>query len=619
MDSSKFEEYVKNNTLSTVAATHIDMLNLFNWEKIASITTDSVNPGVFRYLDQYQNTNEFTFAKKINTVAAFNNILRTILGPTSNLRTIIRIFRNLKIIDESNGSTEADSSKSDKMIKIMDDDETNTKVTSLHTFLTGVKQYTSDPDTTDSPEELPLNVDPKICAKFPKCSEYDNMFANCWLLRTPGFDFFGRRVKTEKTVYIGTSTYDKKTEYKDSNIVVWHTYYQHTIPVKLISYSYTNGADVTNLNSMFSNCKFGNGYTGATENRDNMLKDIANAPCFNLKQFFVDYNIGNDITDFDEYYINNIKGKTFNDFNLVHSLGTHIENNGNILYAVPATEDELKEKTDGTSSAIWADDENIVVEYPNERITSYDQLYLNYWSDKQSDSGWDTTTAGMQTASMSYEISDMLGVETHYIEKFMTSSDNAAELSNWYINICCENQLFISPDFFKAMTNQTRRVASIFNANNLTSTDDITKTLTGAVPKHLFTLSNSSSLTDCGSIFYNLNILPQYVDDINGYTKTGGIAVKSEKVYTYYPAGLFSFHSGSLDLAFKSKLFMPPAINYNSYSAEAGEGLDIDIVWYVFFVNSTLSKNISSLTNSTTISAFPESGYNDGKFSNASG
>jgi hypothetical protein len=47
---------------------------------------------------------------------------------------------------------------------------------------------------------------------------------------------------------------------------------------------------------------------------------------------------------------------------------------------VPATEEELQEKADNTSTAIWADDTNVVVEYPNDRITSYDQLYLNYWS-----------------------------------------------------------------------------------------------------------------------------------------------------------------------------------------------------------------------------------------------
>jgi hypothetical protein len=58
----------------------------------------------------------------------------------------------------------------------------------------------------------------------------------------------------------------------------------------------------------------------------------------------------------------------------------------------------------------------------------------------------------MQTASASYEILDMLNVETHYMETFMTADGNATDLYNWYINICCENQLFIAPDFFKAMT-----------------------------------------------------------------------------------------------------------------------------------------------------------------------
>jgi hypothetical protein len=338
-------------------------------------------PGVFRYLDEYQSGNEFNFAKKVKTVEAFNEILNTILGPSSNLKTIMRIFRYTKIIDSSNGSTEQDPLTSSKMIKIMSDDETNTKVTSLHIFLADVKQYSNDPDdsTTDSNTELSLNIDPKICAKFPNCQEFDAMFYGCWLLRTPGFDFFGRRTKTETNVYIDTSKYDKTTDY-GNGVSVTHTYYQHTKPAKLITYSYTKGKPVVNISTMFRDCIFGNGYTGDTTNTDNQLKDIANAPCFNLKQFFDDYNIGNDINDFDEYYINNIKGNTFNDFYLLHTLGTHIEYNGNILYVVPATEEELQEKADNTSTAIWADDTNVVVEYPNDRITSYDQLYLNYWS-----------------------------------------------------------------------------------------------------------------------------------------------------------------------------------------------------------------------------------------------
>jgi hypothetical protein len=133
----------------------------------------------------------------------------------------------------------------------------------------------------------------------------------------------------------------------------------------------------------------------------------------------------------------------------------------------------------------------------------------------------------------------------------------------------------------------------------------------------LFT-GNINSLTESDNIFYNLNILPQFVDDITGYTKTGGIAVKSEKVYTYYPSGLFSFHSGSLNLVFRSKLFMPPALTVNQYNAAESEGTDIDIVWYVFFINDTLSKNITSLSNDTYTSAFPDSGFASSKFSSAS-
>jgi hypothetical protein len=300
----------------------------------------------------------------------------------------------------------------------------------------------------------------------------------------------------------------------------------------------------------------------------------------------------------------------------LHTIGTHLEVDGNILYAVPATEDELNEKKAGTSTAIWADDTNIVVEYPNSRITSYDQLYLNYWSEISS--SWDTAKAGMQTASMSYEISDMLDVETNYSEIFITADGSAGDLSNWYINPCCENQLFISPDFFKGMTNDTRHVTNVFYAGGLTSSDDITKTLTGAIPRHLFTLSNPKSLTGSDGIFYNLNILPQFADDITGYTKTNGATVKSEKVYTYYPSGLFSFHSGTLNLAFKSKLFMPPALVKGKYNS-TDPVTTMDITWYVFFINDTLSKNITSLSNNTGTSAFPESGYASGKFSVKSG
>jgi hypothetical protein len=51
----------------------------------------------------------------------------------------MRIFRYTKIIDSSNGSEEVDPLKSSKMIKIMNDGVTNTKVVSLHVFLTNVE------------------------------------------------------------------------------------------------------------------------------------------------------------------------------------------------------------------------------------------------------------------------------------------------------------------------------------------------------------------------------------------------------------------------------------------------------------------------------------------------
>lgn len=138
-NSTDFETNVTNNTLSSIKASHVDLLNLFNWSKIAKTTTSDTMLGVFRYYDPNQNSNEFNFLKKISTVESFNNILNTVLGPSSNLRTIMRIFRYTKIIDSSNGSEEADPLKSSKMIKIMNDGVTNTKVVSLHVFLANVE------------------------------------------------------------------------------------------------------------------------------------------------------------------------------------------------------------------------------------------------------------------------------------------------------------------------------------------------------------------------------------------------------------------------------------------------------------------------------------------------
>jgi hypothetical protein len=140
------------------------------------------------------------------------------------------------------------------------------------------------------------------------------MFYGCWLLRTPGFDYFGRRTKTETTVYIDTETYEVQTDY-DGGISVMNTYYKHPKAVKLVKYAYTNGKPVTNVSSIFRDCKFGNGYNGDTI-VENQVKDITNAPCFNLKQFFDEYGISNSsnfygYNTFNEYYVNKIKGQKF--------------------------------------------------------------------------------------------------------------------------------------------------------------------------------------------------------------------------------------------------------------------------------------------------------------------